>query len=118
MWSRPQLGLESEDKEQSVLVTQDSKGSIGLESEDKEQSVLVTQDSKGSTGLESEDTEQSILVTQDSKGSTTAGSHTAASYFQSPRSVTRHQSLCIIVSQIQSTVTQIQNTLILGISWN
>jgi hypothetical protein len=83
MWPKPQLGLESEDK----------------------QSVLVTQDGKGSNGLESEDKEQSVLVTQDSKGSTTAGSHTAASYFESPRSVTRHQSLSIIVPQIHSTAT-------------
>jgi len=98
--SKGSTGLESEDKKQSVLVTQDSKGSNGLESEDKKQSVLVTQDSKGSNGLESEDKKQSILVTQDSKGSTTAGSHTAVSYFESPRSVTHHWSLCIIVPQI------------------
>ena len=79
MWSRPQLGSELEDKKQSVLVTKGGKGSNGLESEDKK---------------------QSILVTQDSKGSTTAGSHTAVSYFESPRSVTHHWSLCIIVPQI------------------
>ena len=78
---------------------------MGLESEDKKQSVLATQDSKGSNGLESKDKKQSVLATQDSKGSTNAGSHTAASYFESPRSATHHRSLCIIAPQIHSTVT-------------